>query len=100
MNLVFAIALALLGTANAANFRLAAAKTGVTAADATVVATFEDVSLLEESSKKGVIKDAMRLLNVNLTPSQETTCVKPTTVPGLLGQVTTLPIGIKFSLFF
>ena len=30
MNLVFAIALALLGTANAANFRLAAAKTGVT----------------------------------------------------------------------
>jgi surface protein len=42
MNLVFAIAVTLLGTANAANLRRAAAETGVTAADATVIATLRN----------------------------------------------------------
>ena len=107
MNLVFAIALALLGTANAANFRLAAAKTGVTAADATVVATFEDVSLLEESSKKGVIKDLLETFaedNDALKAVKETfSCIeetkyhaaKPTNNPQMF-----IRIGKRFKDFF
>ena len=44
MRLVFAIAIALAlhGTSNAANLRRAAAETGVTAADATVIATLRN----------------------------------------------------------
>ena len=42
MRLVLAIALTLLGTANAANLRRVAAETGATVADATLVDTLAD----------------------------------------------------------